>query len=282
MTHTSYIRELCVALEHRWKPERLFVIFTAYLDESGTHQGAPALIMAAYLGTARQWELVERKLRAIQREHGFSVFHAKDFRKKSGEFRGWSDERRGRLLMAILGLVRSHLTAGVSIALPTERYEREFRDAPRPKKMPPQSQFGICFRNVLSHLIRKVEAERGNHRLNIVMEGGHKNEGAAYVIFNEIKDELEEDFGSHLLGTITIARKQDSAPLMLADFLAYIAFSADQDARANAAKPPDPLSPNDALWNDHITLAPNAFERSVQQFEEGRRRKALKRRNRDD
>jgi hypothetical protein len=110
------------------------------------------------------------------------------------------------------------------------------------------------------------------------LEGGHRNQGAAFVIFNEIKDELERDFGSRLLGTITIARKQDSAPLMLADFLAYVAFSAHRSARAAARAAPDPRFPNDAMWNEHITLAPNAFELSVAQFEEGQRRKTMKRR----
>lgn len=30
----GFIGELCIALAHRWDPERLFVIFTAYIDEA--------------------------------------------------------------------------------------------------------------------------------------------------------------------------------------------------------------------------------------------------------
>ena len=33
---SGFVGELCVALAHRWGPERIFVILTAYLDESGT------------------------------------------------------------------------------------------------------------------------------------------------------------------------------------------------------------------------------------------------------
>jgi hypothetical protein len=50
----SFVRELCVVLEHRWRPQELFVLFTAYLDESDTHGTAPTVIMAGFLGHARQ------------------------------------------------------------------------------------------------------------------------------------------------------------------------------------------------------------------------------------
>ena len=48
----GFIRELCLALEHRWEPEELFLLFTAYFDEADTHGGAPTIIMAAFLGAA--------------------------------------------------------------------------------------------------------------------------------------------------------------------------------------------------------------------------------------
>ena len=32
----SFIRELCIALEHRWNPDAIFMLFTAYLDEADT------------------------------------------------------------------------------------------------------------------------------------------------------------------------------------------------------------------------------------------------------
>lgn len=276
----SFIRELSLAIEHRWVPERLYVIFTAYFDESGTHGDSHALVVAAQLGTARQWEIFERRLKRLQRENGFTIFHAKEFRAKSGEFRGWSDEKRYRLLAGMTELIRDTLTESISVVLETERYQREFRDAVRPNKMPVESHFGVCFRNVLSRAARTVEAKGDNHRLNVVLEGGHKNAGAAFSIFEEIKTELEVDFGNRLLGTVTIAKKTDSLALMAADFLAYMAFIADRDAKNGArpypTTPPDKIPPGETPWTS-IRLAPHAFDSRVAQFEEGKRRKALKR-----
>src|SRR3954469_9244307 len=89
----SFIRELCIALAHRWEPERFFVIFTAYLDESGTHDGSPVTVVAGFMGTARQWEILGRRLRTIQESYGFKIFHATAFKSKSGEFKGWPDQK---------------------------------------------------------------------------------------------------------------------------------------------------------------------------------------------
>ena len=57
----DFIHELCIALEHRWKPGALFMLLTAYFDESDTHGPAPTLIMAALLGNSRQWEIFGRR-----------------------------------------------------------------------------------------------------------------------------------------------------------------------------------------------------------------------------
>jgi hypothetical protein len=275
----GFVRELCIACEHRWVPERLYVIFTAYFDESGAHRDSPVLVLAAQLGTARQWELFERRLRALQREFGFTIFHAKEFKTKSGDFRGWSDIKRYKLLSAMTELVRDGLTEATSVTLETSRYEQEYRDTPRPKKMPLDSQYGVCFRNILSYFIRRVAADGKRHRLHVVLEDGHRNVGDACRIYEEIKTELREDFGDDLLGDITIATKTEHLPLMAADFLAYLTFSMDRGVR-NGEQPYPVTDRGDiptgqSPWT-HIRLAPNAFQLRREQFEELQRRKAEK------
>src|SRR5437870_1320338 len=94
----GFIRELCVALEYRWKPDATFLLFIAYLDESDTHGPAPHMIMSAFLGSARQWELFERKLKALQKSYKFTILHSKDFRARVGEFDGWSVTKCRRLI----------------------------------------------------------------------------------------------------------------------------------------------------------------------------------------
>jgi Protein of unknown function (DUF3800) len=54
------------AFAHRWEPERIFVILTAYLDESGTHGGSPVTVMAGMLANARQWKAFERNFQRLK------------------------------------------------------------------------------------------------------------------------------------------------------------------------------------------------------------------------
>jgi hypothetical protein len=64
------------------------MIFTAYFDEADTHGAAPHMIMAGLMGSARQWQLFMRRLRQMQREDGFNIFHATEFKHRAGEFAG--------------------------------------------------------------------------------------------------------------------------------------------------------------------------------------------------
>jgi hypothetical protein len=172
---SGFIGDLCVALAHRWEPERLFVIFTAYFDEADTHGPAPTVILAAHLGHAFQWRRFEKKLAKIRAHEGFSIFHARDFKARTGEFRGWSDAQCDRLIDKLKTLAKRTLTQGLAVALSRERYLTEYRAPPIPRKMNLDSQLGACFRACMAHLF-DVMRERGyQDRLNVVMEDGHPN-----------------------------------------------------------------------------------------------------------
>lgn len=216
----SLIRELCTSFYYRWCPEAWFVLFTAYFDESGTHGPAPTITMATLLGSARQWELFERRLKRLQVRYGFTIFHAKDFRANAGEFKGWSADKKARLVTDLTELVRDTLTEGVTTVLPHDRYMGEYRSTPTPKGMTLDSQYGICFRLCLTHLVDILFTTGKRHRLNIIIENGHKNVGDTCRIFDQVKEHLSRK-GIELLGGITIARKMDALPLMAADFLSH-------------------------------------------------------------
>jgi hypothetical protein len=93
------------------------VIYTAYFDESDTHGPSPTVIMACFLANARQWRLFKRRLRALQKSYGFTIFHATEFRNKTDEFFGWSDIKCLRLVSDLTDLVRDNLTEGATVHL---------------------------------------------------------------------------------------------------------------------------------------------------------------------
>ena len=173
--------------------------------------------MAAYLANAGQWDRFERRLAKLQSRYGFSIFHGKDFRRRVGDFRGWSD-RKCEDLVRDLTNATYRLEQGVTIALSRDRYLSEYRSSPIPKKMLIDSQCGACFRACLGHLLKTMIAKGGGARLSIVIESGHKNDGDCLRIFQDVK-KRHWRLGHNMLGKCTIASKKECQELMLADFL---------------------------------------------------------------
>src|SRR6266566_6005081 len=121
MGGVGFIRELCIALEHRWKPEELFLLFTAYFDEADTHGRSPNMVMTAFLGHAREWELFRRNLTKFQRQEKFTIYHAKEMRSGVGEYAGWDNTKIGRVVGGLAELTRTTLSDGFLIYLEHER-----------------------------------------------------------------------------------------------------------------------------------------------------------------
>lgn len=212
------------------------MIFTAYMDEAATHGPNPRMTMAGLLGNAYEWRRLETKLGRLQKQYGFTIFHAKDFKAHKGEFRGWAPERYLALTADLTDLMRATITEGLAITLPHDVYLAEYR-ADAPAGMHLDSQYGLCFRACLAHMAAMILSRGGSgHSLHVVIELGHKNVGDCIRIFYEIKKELAQR-GTDVLATITIAEKTDpkAKPLMVADFLAhthYLFDAASKDGKA--------------------------------------------------
>jgi len=215
----SFIRELCLTLDHRWVPEHPFVLFTGFIDESDTHGPKPDVIMSAFLGSAVQWERFDRGLRRLQRRDGFKVLHATDFKGLTGEFSGWSGPKCMRLINDLVEMFRDELTEAIVTSLPYATYRDEFL-AKLPHKMPRASQYGVCFQATLERILGATASQRGKKVVSIVLEDGHKNAGDAARIFRERRERYRK-MGADVLRTFTLGSKQDSPELMAADFLAH-------------------------------------------------------------
>jgi hypothetical protein len=217
------IANLSVALFREWRPERLFVIFTAYLDESGTHGGSPITLMSAFLGSARQWQNFEKDYVKLRRIYGFSVFHAKDWRDTDGEFEGWSRQKKNQFVWDFFKIIDERLAAGVSAFLKNDEYSKYYSGCDRPHRARWDTKYAICFRAVLSMLLAEMDKRARPDKVNtlhLVLERGAKNAGDAILIFNWIKDNIwPED--ADLLGTMTFDGKRECPALATADLLAY-------------------------------------------------------------
>lgn len=250
MPFDGFIHDLCVALVHRWEPERLFMILTAHFDESGTHggdgtaanPGSPTMVVAGMMGTANQWAHFEAAFAKLQRSYGFKILHMLDLKKNQGEFSGWGYEKTAAFLNDMGNLIESDkIMEGVTFRLDRAAYREEYI-AERPRKPRLDTEYGLCFRNCVLHLLLEAERRLGHHkrwnetRLRVILELGHKNAGDAERIFNEIKAESAK-VGNHTLAALTFAGKNDCTPLMTGDLLSHTVWSMDQTQRAEGSAP---------------------------------------------
>ncbi len=99
-------------------------VYTAYLDESGTHDTSPLTVMGGMLARADQWRDFEKKFAALQSQYGFKVWHTKKFKKRAGDFQGWTEEKCRALYDSMMSVTAFGLADVVSITLDNASYER--------------------------------------------------------------------------------------------------------------------------------------------------------------
>jgi Protein of unknown function (DUF3800) len=220
--HSRPVRGLSPSLG---EPDRLFMILTVYFDESGTHSGSPATIMSGVMGSAKQWARFQTEMDKIKRRYGFTVFHAKEFKARSGEFRGWSPEKGPRLLHDMM-IASSSLMEAFTCTLPTQVYQDAYKAGDSHRRLRLDSKYGLCFRYSLLNFLVQAMKRLGSHKkfretkIYVVMESGHPNAGDAERIFAEMRDELR-GADLDLLATISFAGKDGCDPLAIADYLAH-------------------------------------------------------------
>ena len=263
------IESLSYALCYGDDARDVFLILTGYFDESGTHTGSPATVMAGVLGDVEQWSRFRREFAHLKMKFGFNVFHAKDFRARSGQFSGWSREKCAALCIDFAQITAGKFVDSVEFVLNNDEFENEYRRTRQNRKLVLDSKYGLCFRQCALYfsliIARKfTDAPAGLPRVHFVLEEGHKNAGDALRIYEELKKECATlDFD--IFESISFAGK-DRAELMLPDFLAYMSLFMKRKEMAGELKRyqsslPHPLGgwPQDGLDITHLEFKPNGL-----------------------
>lgn len=231
---SDFVGDLCIALAHRWEPERRFMILTGYFDESGTHGSSPVVVMAGFIGDARQWRKFEKRCARLFKRFRVDIFHTIDIKRSDDDFAGWSVDRKIEFVDEFQHIVNDTLESGFAAILTREDY-RYYENLPWPKGTRRDSLYGILFRACVSGAVDGAlkigHAFNGTEpRLNIVLESGHKNAGDTIRIYDFIRGVVGRP--SRALNGLTFASKADCLPLAAADLFAYNAWSLEVGSKA--------------------------------------------------
>jgi hypothetical protein len=191
------------------------------MDESGTH-GSKTMLMAGFAGDVQQWRKFEKKAVRLFAKYGIEVFHAKEWRDGDGDFKGWTVDRKISFLDRFGEIANGTLMVGCHAVLKMADYHEFYvKNLDKPRE-PINTAYGVCFRAVLAFLSQvaaKANTDKEPARLDVVLERGHKNAGDALRIFELFKASLLPEW-RHLLGTMTLATKNDCLPLAAPDAIA--------------------------------------------------------------
>lgn len=174
----------------------------AYLDEAGTHDGAPILCVAGYVGNRRQWGTFEKEFLPQLKGSGQACFHAVD---------SSCDRLRLSLASAIdkcnfIGVIYS-VKPDVFNSLAPANLKREMGNA-----------YAICSVYCAMVIFRIAHAMKLGP-ISFVYEAGQPNDE---LVLRSLKTlQLHQD-PKMPIAAVTLGTKKDNLPLAAADFLSHV------------------------------------------------------------
>jgi hypothetical protein len=199
----SFIGRAAQSLYPRDPCGRQWMILTAYYDESGTHDGSPATVLAGFVGDTNQMVDLEIEWSKVLRKHDLTHVRAKHLFHRQKQFKGWSNDRTNELWADLLYVLqeRKEIHASKSV-LRNEDYRLFYvSDGPAPKERL-DTKYALCLRSFL-HFLPAVRT--GAMAVNFVLESGHKNAGDALRVFDEMKNDKSFRF-RHSIGSGAASR----------------------------------------------------------------------------
>lgn len=100
-------------------PEKDSIVFTVYLDESGSPDSTKAVSVAGFVATTQQWAMFNENWKAALNHFGVSALHMRDYSHSLREFETWRGDKRkreqflARLINIITTRVRHSFASGV-------------------------------------------------------------------------------------------------------------------------------------------------------------------------
>jgi uncharacterized protein DUF3800 len=94
--------------------------WTVYLDESGTHDDSPIMLMGGFLANTEQWESFNNEWQSLLKPFGIQFCHAVELRYRTKQFKGWSVDKRKEFILEANRIIQEQLELGVTTIIRKE------------------------------------------------------------------------------------------------------------------------------------------------------------------
>jgi Protein of unknown function (DUF3800) len=210
----------------------IFMILTAYYDESGTHGDSPLTVLAGFVGHANDWVDFEREWRKILKKHNITHVRAKNLFHRQGPHKHWTEKQVYECFVDLLYVIqeRRRIFASKTV-LSEDDYKRFYVLDGCARRERLDTRYALCLRSLLHFYPQSHYCHDGSGIVNFILEAGHRNAGDALRVFNEIKEDKELPW-REAVGSLTFGKKEDYPALQASDMLAYWFYKTQRRHRA--------------------------------------------------
>lgn len=245
----SWIERRAMAAHPLGERKKTFAMLQAYMDDSGTHAGAPICTLGGYFGGIARWKEFERRWENILNRYRVREFHSKRFwattptGERLDDYKGWNDEKADRFLKELLTAIKLSKIYPFVSGVVVEEWEkldvaqrRFFTGATRlhPSGAPTKSIF-LAF---IVCVLRISYYCKPGIKVDLVVDQNPPNEEWAHLCLRGLKDQIPE-LGKQI-GDLTFADSEKACPLQAADLVAYEANFYARTAKGNRNAPMRP------------------------------------------
>ena len=160
--------------------------FTAYFDESGTHDGSESVVVAGYVSTADQWVEFSAQWQLALNDFGLNHFHMTDFANKAPPYDTWTEEERRQCLSRLLPIISANTLASQACIVPKRLFDSTFSN--RAKAICGDA-YGLAATSCFLVLSETLRSETIDGWISYVFESGARGAGALLRVFqSNMKD----------------------------------------------------------------------------------------------
>lgn len=206
----------------------------AYMDDSGSHDGAPVCTIAGYFGGYRRWLEFESAWGDVLVRYGVGEFHAKRFwgRDKQGrrldEYREWDDGRANSFIDELLGIIERTKIYPFACGVQAKEWKKKPIGDRRiltggngkyPTGKPSKSIFLALERCVL----RVADYCKPGIKVHYFIDSNQQLDEWATICYGQMKRLYKENKDALYMsmGDFTPSDSETALPLQAADLLAY-------------------------------------------------------------
>jgi len=203
----------------------MMVTLRVCIDETTAHKsrkrGQP-MIVTGCVSTPLDWERFDRKWHALLKNHNLSYMNFDDLCNCRGEFKSRGRPQQQQIFQDFGTAAHIHTWFGFNSTLLNEDFER-FKGPTKglgsdlSKIL--DSDYGVSLRVIYGFLHVWVPKIPGvsDPRLYVIVESGHRNQGAVQTIFEEYKEECIRSNEPQIIKDARLGDKKDFPGLQCAD-----------------------------------------------------------------